>query len=98
MYYRIIQTLGPGILMASAAVGVSHLVQSTRAGVYYGFSAMIIVLLANLIKYPFYEYGHRYASVTGNNLLDGYKKLGRFYLWSFFIINIFTSVGSIGII
>ena len=26
------RTLGPGILFASTAIGVSHLVQSTRAG------------------------------------------------------------------
>lgn len=98
MYYHIISKLGPGILMASAAVGVSHLVQSTRAGVYYGFAAVIIVLLANLMKYPFYEYGHRYAASTGNNLLDGYKKLGRGYLWSFFLVNVFTSIGSIAVV
>ena len=47
--------------MAGAAIGVSHLVQSTRAGAMYGWGALIFVLLANLMKYPFYEYGHRYA-------------------------------------
>ena len=29
------KTLGPGILFASTAIGVSHLVQSTRAGAEY---------------------------------------------------------------
>ena len=29
--------LGPGILCAGAAIGVSHLVQSTRTGAVYGF-------------------------------------------------------------
>ncbi len=98
MYFKVINKLGPGILMASAAIGVSHLVQSTRAGVYYGFAAIFVVLLANFMKYPFYEYGHRYAASTGNNLLDGYKKLGKPYLWSFLLINIFTAVGSIAAI
>ena len=34
------------------------------------------LLLANLFKYPFFEYGTRYALATGNNLLEGYAKLG----------------------
>ncbi len=31
-YNKIWKVLGPGLLYAGAAVGVSHLVQSTRAG------------------------------------------------------------------
>ncbi len=34
---RIIKTLGPGLIYAGAAVGVSHLIQSICAGVAYGF-------------------------------------------------------------
>lgn len=41
---------GPGLVMAAAAIGVSHLVQSTRAGAEYGFSLIGIVLLVNLFK------------------------------------------------
>ena len=65
--------LGPGLLYAGAAVGVSHLVQSTRAGAEYGLSLVIVVILANVLKYPFFEYGPRYTMATGNNLLEGYK-------------------------
>jgi Mn2+/Fe2+ NRAMP family transporter len=99
MYAHYINKLGPGLLMASAAVGVSHLVQSTRAGVYYGLiAAVILVSLANLMKYPFYEYAHRYAASTGKNLLDGYKALGRGYLWSFLCVNIVSSIGAISVV
>jgi len=48
-----IKSLGPGLLWAGAAVGVSHLVQSTRAGAIYGFQLVGIILLINLFKYPF---------------------------------------------
>ena len=44
------RSLGPGLVWAGTAVGVSHLVQSTRAGAGYGFSLLLIVLLANLLK------------------------------------------------
>ena len=57
--------LGPGIIAASAAIGTSHLVQSTRAGAYYGFELMGIILLINILKYPFIENGFRYTSATG---------------------------------
>ena len=52
---NLFKTFGPGILFASTAIGVSHLVQSTRAGAEYGFSLLIFVLLANILKYPFFE-------------------------------------------
>lgn len=85
---RLLKTLGPGILFASTAIGVSHLVQSTRAGAEFGFALIIFVLLANLLKYPFFEYGSRYANVTGTSIIDGYKRLGKNALVLYFLITI----------
>ena len=31
------EKIGPGLMFAGAAIGVSHLVQSTRAGAEFGF-------------------------------------------------------------
>ena len=39
-----------------------------------------------LFKYPFFQYGARYAAVTGESLLDGYKKLGKGVLIFYFIL------------
>ena len=82
--------LGPGLLFAGAAIGVSHLVQSTRAGAEYGWGLIWALLLINLFKYPFFQYGPRYAQVTGESLLDGYYKLGKVYLWEYFFVNLAT--------
>ena len=82
--------LGPGLLFAGAAIGVSHLVQSTRAGADFGWGLIWAILLINLFKYPFFQYGPRYAQVTGETLLDGYYKLGKGYLWAYFILNMGT--------
>lgn len=49
------KALGPGIMMASAAVGGSHLVSSTQAGATYGWQLAMLILLVNLFKYPFLE-------------------------------------------
>ena len=71
------KSLGPGLLFAGAAAGVSHLVQSTRAGADFGFGLLWALLIAAFFKYPFFQYGPRYAAATGETLLDGYKKLGK---------------------
>ncbi|WP_138431074.1 Nramp family divalent metal transporter [Fodinibius saliphilus] len=81
------QSLGPGLLMAAAAIGVSHLVQSTRAGASYGFALIWAVVLANIFKYPFLEYGPRYAIATGESMIEGYKRLGN---WAIGIFVAFT--------
>ena len=39
----ILAALGPGLVWAAAAVGVSHLLQSTRAGASYGFALVGVV-------------------------------------------------------
>ncbi|TYP93689.1 Mn2+ and Fe2+ transporters of the NRAMP family [Fodinibius salinus] len=81
------QSLGPGLLMAAAAIGVSHLVQSTRAGATYGWALVWAVLLANFFKYPFLEYGPRYAIATGESMIEGYDRLGK---WAIGIFVVFT--------
>lgn len=83
-------SLGPGLLMAAAAIGVSHLVQSTRAGASYGFALVWAVVLANIFKYPFLEYGPRYAIATGESLIEGYRRLGRWAIWIFIIFTVCT--------
>ena len=46
----LLKVIGPGLLLAGAAIGVSHLVQSTRAGAMFGLGLVGVVLLANLTK------------------------------------------------
>ena len=82
--------LGPGLLMAGAAVGVSHLVQSTRAGAEYGLLLLPVVLLACLFKYPFLEFGPRYAAATGEDLLVGFHRIGRWALGLFALVTVCT--------
>ena len=85
---RSLKALGPGILFASTCIGVSHLVQSTRAGADFGFQLVAFILLANLFKYPFFEFGSRYAAATKKNLLEGYLAEGKWVLWVYFILSL----------
>ncbi|MBX3044704.1 MAG: Nramp family divalent metal transporter [Candidatus Kapabacteria bacterium] len=88
----IVKTIGPGILFAGAAIGGSHLIQSTRAGADYGYSLIIVILLVNLFKYPFFEFSYRYTSAKNKTLLQGYQELGSWAIWSFLIISIITGI------
>ncbi|APZ46821.1 iron transporter [Polaribacter reichenbachii] len=85
-----LQSLGPGLLFAGAAIGVSHLVQSTKAGAEFGFGLLWALLLIHIIKYPFFQFGPRYAAATGETLLDGYRKLGKGVLAIYYILNFAT--------
>ena len=77
MKKNFLKSICPGLLFAGAAIGVSHLVQSTRAGADFGFGLLWAILIAALFKYPFFQFGPRYAAATGETLLDGYRRLGK---------------------
>lgn len=86
------RAFGPGLMWAAAAVGVSHLVQSTRAGAIAGFGLAGVVLLALVLKYPFFEFGPRYAAATGLSLVEGYRRVGRWALWLYLLITLSTAL------
>ncbi len=95
------KTAGPGILFACTAIGVSHLVQSTRAGADYGLLILGFVIIVTLLKYPFFEYGSRYANSTQTSIIDGYKQLGTPAIWLYFLITIasmFFVTGAVGFV
>nr|WP_157601142.1 divalent metal cation transporter [Psychromonas ossibalaenae] len=89
---RFIHSLGPGILMATAAVGGSHLVASTQAGAIYGWQLAGLILLVNLLKYPFFRAGIQYTMGTDQSLVEGYSQMGRGYLWLFTILSVVSAV------
>ena len=84
------KALGPGLLFAGAAIGVSHLVQATRAGAAYGMGLIALVILANVLKYPAFSFGPRYAAATGMSLLEGYRRQGTWALGVYGILTVGT--------
>ncbi len=69
--------LGPGILLATAAIGGSHIVASTQAGALFGWQLAWLILLVNVLKYPFFRFGVEYTLNHGESLLQGYQRKGR---------------------
>ncbi|WP_127142321.1 NRAMP family divalent metal transporter [Flagellimonas marinaquae] len=87
----LLKALGPGLLFASMAIGTSHLVLSTKAGAQYGWVMIIPIILANLLKYPFFEFGIRYTTVTEKSLIEGYANLGKTYLWIYAFVTLIST-------
>ncbi len=87
--------LGPGLLFAATAVGVSHLVQSTRAGAEFGLTLVVLILAACAIKYPAFRFGAEYAALTGRTVLSGYERQGR---WLLALILLATFIEGVGVV
>lgn len=78
--------------MATAAVGGSHLVASTQAGAKFGWQLAILILVVNILKYPFFRAGVSYTISTQNTLQQGYLSMGKRYLGSALCLNMLASV------
>ncbi|MYA32279.1 MAG: divalent metal cation transporter [Gemmatimonadales bacterium] len=89
------RSFGPGLIWAATSIGVSHLVQSTRAGAEAGFAFVGVIVVALALKYPFFEYGARYAAATRRSLVEGYRDIGGWALWLFLAITLVTAIISL---
>ena len=78
MMNKIFYRMGPGVIFAANAVGVSHLVQSTRSGAGYGLALAGIILMVTIIKYPLFRFACLYSAASGKTLLEGYRSEGPF--------------------
>ena len=87
-----LRSFGPGLLWAGTAIGVSHLVQSTRAGADAGLGLAGVILFALILKYPFFAFGPLYAAATGESLVEGYMRIGRWAVWLYFAVILSTVV------
>jgi len=89
------KTLGPGILLAGACIGGSHLMSSTTAGAKFGFALVGLIFLTNLAKYPFLLVGTRFTASTGLSLLEGFKSRNSLYLPLYLIVSLITGTFTI---
>lgn len=78
---RWLSRIGPGLLYAGAAVGVSHLVQSTKAGAQYGYVLIFAIVLVHILKYPFLKLGPLYTQRNKETLIAGICNMGKGYKW-----------------
>jgi Mn2+/Fe2+ NRAMP family transporter len=82
------QATGPGLVMAAAAVGASHLVASTQSGALFGWQLLWLIVLVNALKYPFFRFGVQYTLTQNESLVEGYLRKGRGWLIAFTVLNL----------
>ncbi|MEZ4750464.1 MAG: hypothetical protein R3B54_07495 [Bdellovibrionota bacterium] len=76
-YFR---RIGVSVLFSGAAVGVSHVVQATRAGADFSMALLPTILLCLALKYPAFLFGPLYTTVTGESVVRGYSRIGKWTL------------------
>lgn len=86
---------GPGLIFAAAAVGTSHIVQSTRAGAGYGLTLGALILIVCALKYPLFRFAADYAAATGENLVRGYGRQGRLLVMVMFVTSAIEAVAAL---
>jgi Mn2+/Fe2+ NRAMP family transporter len=93
--------LGPGLMFAAVAIGVSHLVFSTQAGAGYGLSLVWLVILISLLKFPAFRFSTDYASATGQSLVPAYAKIGKVavaWLVVGFLADMFSATAAVALV
>ncbi len=93
--------LGPGLMLAAAAIGVSHLVQSTRAGADFGLSFVWLIVLISVLKYPAFRFAVDYTSLTNRSLVYAYSRMGRIplaWLLVSFIVDMFVATSAVSLV
>ncbi len=83
------EKLGPGLVYAGAAVGVSHLVQATTSGANFGLIMAGYLAFVCLVKYPTFLFAARYTGITGKSLVDGYEEMGKWIVMLYFALQMF---------
>lgn len=97
----VIARLGPGMMLAAIAIGVSHLVQSTRAGADYGLTFTWLITLIVVLKYPAFRFAVDYATATGESLVKGYarhSKLALAWLAVAFFVDMFIATAAVALV
>ena len=98
---NIFARVGPGMMLAAVGVGVSHLVQSTRAGAEYGLSLVVLIAVVVLLKYPAFRFGVDYACATGKSLVTAYSRIGKLaltWLGVAFIVDLFIAPAAVSLV
>jgi Mn2+/Fe2+ NRAMP family transporter len=76
---------GPGLVFALAALGPQDLVTNAAAGASYSYTLLWTVALVVLARYVVLEATARYVVVTGETLMSGYARAGRWAPWMILI-------------
>ena len=80
--------LGPGLVFFFTAMGPGTFLSSAVAGATYGYSLIWALGLALLFRYVWVNTAAAYVLVTGESLLQGYARIGRWLVWTSLVVTV----------
>ena len=80
--------IGPGLVYFFAAMGSGTFLSSAVAGATYGYSLIWALALALVFRYVWVNMAAAYVLVTGESLLQGYARIGRWLVWTSLVVTI----------
>lgn len=91
-----LKMIGPGIILAAAAIGSGELILTPRAGALFGLSIGWIILVSVIYKL-FLTLGlARYTIATGEDIFVGFSHLPGPRFWFVWIMSVIYLVGAVG--
>jgi Mn2+/Fe2+ NRAMP family transporter len=73
--------LGPGFVYALTVLGTGDLVSNSAAGAGYGYALIWAVAMTVVFRFVWISASAKYVLVTGESLLQGYARVGRWVIW-----------------
>lgn len=80
--------LGPGLVFFFTAMGPGTFLSSAVAGATYGYSLIWALALAVLFRFAWVNTAASYVLVTGESLLQGYARMGRWLVYTSLVVTI----------
>jgi len=93
---RILASVGPGFVYVLTVLGTGDVVTNSTAGASYGYHLIWALGMTLIFRYVWVNTSAKYVLVTGESLLVGYGRVGKWVPWavslSFFPIRHFTNM------
>ncbi len=91
-----LKRIGPGILLAAAAIGSGELILTPRAGALYGLSVGWVIVVSIVYKLVLTLGLARYTIATGEDIFEGYSHLPGPRNWFVWILGLVFALGAAG--
>jgi Mn2+/Fe2+ NRAMP family transporter len=91
-----LKLIGPGIILAAAAIGSGELILTPRAGALYGLSIAWIIVVSVVYKLALTLGLARYTIATGEDIFVGFSRLPGPRYWFVWIMAVIYLLGAVG--
>lgn len=91
-----LKLVGPGIILAAAAIGSGELILTPRAGALYGLSIAWIIVVSIVYKLALTLGLARYTIATGEDIFEGFSHLPGPRYWFVWIMAVIYLLGAVG--